>query len=45
MERVRTLVPMKRVGQADEVADAIMWLLSDKASYTTGTILDVSGGR
>ena len=45
MERVRQLVPMKRVGQADEVADAIMWLLSDKASYTTGTILDVSGGR
>ena len=45
MERVRPLVPMKRVGQADEVADAIIWLLSDKASYTTGTILDVSGGR
>ena len=45
MKRVRPLVPMKRVGQAEEVADAIMWLLSDKASYTTGTILDVSGGR
>ena len=45
IERVRPLVPMKRVGQAKEVADAIMWLLSDKASYTTGTILDVSGGR
>ena len=45
MDRVRPLVPMKRVGQAKEVADAIMWLLSDKASYTTGTILDVSGGR
>ena len=45
MEWVRPLVPMKRVGQAEEVADAIMWLLSDKASYTTGTILDVSGGR
>ena len=45
MERVRPLVPMKRVGQAKEVADAIMWLLSDKASYATGTILDVSGGR
>ena len=45
MELVRPLVPMKRVGQAEEVADAIMWLLSDKASYTTGTILDVSGGR
>ena len=45
MERVSPLVSMKRVGQAEEVADAIMWLLSDKASYTTGTILDVSGGR
>ena len=45
MERVLPLVPMKRVGLAEEVADAIMWLLSDKASYTTGTILDVSGGR
>ena len=45
MEQVRPLVPMKRVGQAEEVANAIMWLLSDKASYTTGTILDVSGGR
>ena len=45
MERVRPLVSMKRVGQAEEVADAIMWLLSVNASYTTETILDVSGGR
>ena len=45
MERVPPLVPMKRLGQAEEVADAIMRLLSDKASYTTRTILDVSGGR
>ena len=36
---------MKRVGTADEVAEAIVWLISDKASYVTGTILDVSGGR
>jgi NAD(P)-dependent dehydrogenase (short-subunit alcohol dehydrogenase family) len=36
---------MKRVGTADEVADAIVWLLSDKASYVTSAILDVSGGR
>ena len=38
-------VPMQRAGSADEVARAIVWLLSDAASYTTGAILDVSGGR
>ena len=38
-------VPMQRPGSADEVAQAIAWLLSDAASYTTGTILDVTGGR
>jgi NAD(P)-dependent dehydrogenase (short-subunit alcohol dehydrogenase family) len=36
---------MKRAGTADEVAEAILWLLSDQSSYTTGAILDVSGGR
>jgi len=40
-----TLIPMQRPGTADEVAAAIVWLLSDEASYTTGAILDVSGGR
>jgi NAD(P)-dependent dehydrogenase (short-subunit alcohol dehydrogenase family) len=35
---------MKRHGEAEEVARAILWLASDAASYTTGTILDVSGG-
>jgi len=39
------LIPMQRPGTADEVAQAIVWLLSDAASYTTGTLLDVSGGR
>ena len=39
------LVPMQRAGTAHEVAEAIVWLLSDKASYTTGTLLDVTGGR
>ena len=39
------LVPMQRGGTADEVAQAIMWLLSDAASYTTMSLLDVSGGR
>ncbi|WP_306142508.1 SDR family oxidoreductase [Roseibium sp. MMSF_3412] len=38
-------LPMKRAGTADEVADAILWLMSDQSSYTTGAILDVSGGR
>ena len=46
--RVRDLqhqVPMGRGGRADEVAQAIVWLLSDAASYTTMALLDVSGGR
>ena len=38
-------LPMRRPGTADEVAEAILWLVSDSASYSTGTILDVSGGR
>lgn len=44
-ERMADVVPMKRAGSADEVAEAILWLLSDQASYVTGTMLDVSGGR
>jgi NAD(P)-dependent dehydrogenase (short-subunit alcohol dehydrogenase family) len=36
---------MGRGGHADEVARAIVWLLSDEASYTTGSFVDVSGGR
>jgi NAD(P)-dependent dehydrogenase (short-subunit alcohol dehydrogenase family) len=40
-----SLIPMQRPGTAEEVAAAIVWLLSDEASYTTGAILDVSGGR
>ena len=38
-------VPMKRAGTADEVAQAIVWLLGDESSYTTGTVVDVTGGR
>ena len=47
-DRARLLgptVPMARSGSAEEVADAVLWLLSDRASYVTGTFIDVSGGR
>jgi NAD(P)-dependent dehydrogenase (short-subunit alcohol dehydrogenase family) len=40
-----SLIPMQRPGTADEVAAAVVWLLSNEARYTTGAILDVSGGR
>jgi NAD(P)-dependent dehydrogenase (short-subunit alcohol dehydrogenase family) len=39
------LIPMQRAGTAQEIAESIVWLLSDKASYVTGTCLDVGGGR
>ncbi|WP_226687860.1 SDR family oxidoreductase [Stutzerimonas stutzeri] len=45
IERVKPSVPMGRGGQAEEVAEAILWLASERASYTTGALLDVSGGR
>jgi NAD(P)-dependent dehydrogenase (short-subunit alcohol dehydrogenase family) len=45
VDRVKTSVPMQRGGQPEEVAHAILWLLSQEASYITGTILNVSGGR
>ncbi len=45
VDRVKAHVPMKRGGTADEVANAILWLLSDEASYTTGSCVDVTGGR
>ena len=44
-QRLAHMVPMKRVGTADEIANAIVWLMSDEASYVTSAILDVSGGR
>lgn len=45
VDRVKQFVPMKRGGRAVEVAHAILWLLSDEASFSTGTFLDVTGGR
>ena len=39
------LVPMQRAGSAEEVAQAIVWLMSDESSYTTGAVIDVTGGR
>ncbi len=45
IERVKASVPMGRGGKAEEVAEAILWLASEHASYTTGALLDVSGGR
>jgi len=43
--RILPTIPLKRIGTGDEVAAAVLWLLSDAASYVTGAILDVSGGR
>ncbi len=45
VDRLKSGVPMERGGRPDEVAEAILWLLSDQASYVTGTILDITGGR
>jgi NAD(P)-dependent dehydrogenase (short-subunit alcohol dehydrogenase family) len=45
VDRVKAFVPMRRGGRAEEVARAILWLLSPDASYTTGAFIDVSGGR
>lgn len=45
VDRLKSAVPMKRGGDALEVAQAILWLMSDAASYTTGSFIEVSGGR
>jgi NAD(P)-dependent dehydrogenase (short-subunit alcohol dehydrogenase family) len=45
VDRVKAFVPMRRGGQPDEVARAILWLLSDSASFTTGAFIDVTGGK
>lgn len=45
IERLKGSVPLQRGGEAQEVAEAILWLASDQSSYCTGTFIDVSGGR
>ncbi len=45
VERIRGTIPMQRGAQPEEVARSILWLLSDEASYATGSLLDVAGGR
>ena len=45
VQRIAPLIPMQRAGSAEEIAAAIVWLLSDEAAYTTGALLDVTGGR
>jgi NAD(P)-dependent dehydrogenase (short-subunit alcohol dehydrogenase family) len=45
VERLQSSVPMGRGGEAEEVARAVLWLLSEGASYTTGSFIEVSGGR
>jgi NAD(P)-dependent dehydrogenase (short-subunit alcohol dehydrogenase family) len=44
VDRLKSRVPMQRGGQAEEVAAAILWLLSEEAGYVTGTVVDVAGG-
>ena len=45
VDRIKTSLPMQRGGTAEEVADAIAWLLSDKSSYVTGSFIEAAGGR
>ena len=45
VDRVKTALPMQRGGQPEEVAQAIVWLLSEKASYVTGSFLELAGGK
>ncbi len=45
LESVKALIPMKRIGKPIEIANAVVWLLSDKSSYTTGAIIDIAGGK
>jgi NAD(P)-dependent dehydrogenase (short-subunit alcohol dehydrogenase family) len=41
---IEASIPMRRVGEANEIAEAVLWLLSDEASFITGAMLDAAGG-
>lgn len=45
VDRIKESIPMKRGGDPEEVANAILWLLSDEASYVTGSFVDLAGGK
>lgn len=45
VDRIKTSIPMQRGGYPEEVAQAILWLLSDESSFSTGTFIDITGGR
>jgi 3-oxoacyl-[acyl-carrier protein] reductase len=45
LEHITSLIPMRRVGRAEEVAELIAWLCSDRVSFSTGAVYDISGGR
>src|SRR4051794_8081051 len=45
LEHITSLIPMKRVGRAEEVAELVAWLSSEKVSFSTGAVYDISGGR
>lgn len=45
LEHITNLIPMRRVGRAEEVAELVAWLASEKCSFSTGAVYDISGGR
>jgi 3-oxoacyl-[acyl-carrier protein] reductase len=45
LAHITSLIPMKRVGQPEEVAELVAWLVSDRCSFSTGAVYDISGGR
>ncbi|MDQ0691276.1 SDR family NAD(P)-dependent oxidoreductase [Arthrobacter sp. W4I7] len=45
LEHITSLIPMRRVGRPEEVAELVAWLASDKCSFSTGAVYDISGGR
>ena len=45
LAHIASLIPMKRVGKAEEVAELVAWLASDRVSFSTGAVYDISGGR